>query len=863
MLDKFWRLARYEVLTGAAVLFALASSQASAETVVVNTPDNDGVFLDNQFNALINNSTITNTAGNPAVGSGVPVLSIENNGSIIGDGHNAAGFGSTVGKFVNNGEISNNHNYPSIYFDALVNEFVNGKTITNIVGSAVRFNVGATSFLNKKGGTITGQTEGISFAGPVSKFDNVGAIVGVTRDAVAFQGLVGSFTNSGELTGQFYQAVRFAAGADTFTNTSSGVIRNLDGSGLNQPNHSSSAVSFEGNVKSFSNQGLIEGAPDNANTADAVNFFNGSAPETFINSGTIGAHDQVMTADGAIKSLSNRSGGVMSATAGRVMELNGTVTTFLNEGTLSSAGNDGVWANTITSFTNAKGATITAGGGTAVDVGEFSTFLNEGTITGSNNGVFSNNGAMSFTNRGTITGTNGFGVVFGGGSQGTSLVNSGTVRGNNAAILFGNNDDKLTIQTGSQIFGAVVFNGGNDTLDFSDYFGTSVLTVQGLEAANIVAGSRPYAILANNGVPGDTQVGAGIAIYDPTGASSLGMLSTDIVSGIQGAIFDQFGGFGSAAAAADDSAVSGYAPERRQTSAEGAAEAAVLSYLDTAPISGGKWWGKVFGGASGDSAPVALSNVYGGIVAGSHYQVNADTLIGGLGGYARSGFVVANGEQTINTDTGVLGVYGNTDMGMFDVTYSLLGGYNNHSSSRRVVVGLAQETASANFSSWFIAPGLGISIPVLSDTDMEVNVAASASYIFGGVAGYTETVSGGNGTVTVGGQSIGVLDARLELNGMKVVGATDHGDVRVRGKVGVLAQANAGNSAVPIAFASGTLTGTTSFTAPGTSAFGVYAGVGLSADIGSGLKMEALVDGSVKTDGTSSASGSIGLIGSF
>jgi hypothetical protein len=419
------------------------------------------------------------------------------------------------------------------------------------------------------------------------------------------------------------------------------------------------------------------------------------------------------------------------------------------------------------------------------------------------------------------------------------------VSGSTSFFFRDNNSDRLTLLTGSDIRGFIFFEGGTDTLDFSGFYGTTVLRTDGLET--LVSGNRAFAAIGGNTT---------ITIFDQTGASSMGSVTSGSLGSIQTALANELGGF-SAGNLFDPSAVSGYAATPRQSSAEKAANEAVLSDLDVSDPSQGKVWGTAFGGVSGDSAPVALSNVYGGIVAGTHFQLDAQTRLGGLVGYSMSKFNVANGQQVIDSHTGTLGVYGKTDLGMIELNYALLGGGSSHSSSRQVVVGANKENATASFASWFINPSLGLSIPVMSDDTSQINVAASASYIYGGVGSYTE--SSANFTAAVGAVPISVFEARLELNGEKIIAPTAHGDVRIRGKVGVLAEANMGSSNIPL-----TLNGTaTTFANPGTTTYGAYAGAGPSADIGSGLVLDAGLDFTARADGNNAASGKVSLIGSF
>jgi hypothetical protein len=597
------------------------------------------------------------------------------------------------------------------------------------------------------------------------------------------------------------------------------------------------------------------------------------ANSSYTNNGTIaatGGPNAALTSTNPATFILNSTGARITTTTGNTAVFTNSLQSFRNDGTILG-GSFGIFSNgRVSAFMNTGTITAPEANGIAVtNSAGGDTFVNSGVISGgSSNGtgvIYSSSPILDFNNSGTITASS-FGVS----STGTTnrFVNTGTISSSGTAVNIGTSantinsgvvsgginsfnfvdggSDRLTLLTGSDVRGQIRFQGGTDTLDFSGFYGTTVLTTDG-QLETLVSGNRAFAATANN---------ATITIFDQTGASSMGSVTSGSLGSIQTALANELGGF-SAGNLFDPNAVSGYAAAPRQTSAEKAANEAVLSDLDVSDPSQGKVWGTAFGGVSGDSAPVALSNVYGGIVAGTHFQLDAQTRLGGLVGYSMSKFNVANGQQVIDSHTGTLGVYGKTDLGMIELNYALLGGGSSHSSSRQVVVGQNKENATASFASWFINPSLGLSIPVMSDGTSEINVAASASYIYGGVGSYTE--SSANFTANVGAVPISVFEARLELNGEKIIAPTAHGDVRIRGKVGVLAEANMGSSNIPL-----TLNGTaTTFANPGTTTYGAYVGAGLSADIGSGLVLDAGVDFTARADGNNAASGKVSLIGSF
>jgi len=915
---RFRALARYNVLTPVAVLVVLAATPAMAQTLTIDAPETDGISLSGHpggpYDALVNNSSITDTPGDTAVGSDDPVVSITNNGDIIGDENSAIGLDTHIGTLTNNGKVEG-EGYNAIWIAKGATKFVNAKsgTITNtgatfvnpgdFGGSAVGFNTrisngGAVgTFINdgtitaasdqdpnelqatvgffgtndptqayqvgtfSNTGTISGMGTGVSFNGGVNTFANTGTITSTADNAISIRGEAGTFTNAGTLSGFGYNAVNIQNGITSFVNAAGGRIENTTAS-----NHDGgTAVGFQtdtldgGVVDSFANYGTIVGGTsgDPGQQGPTIGFYedgNGASQVgTFFNAGSITGPGTGIGFNGGVQSFTNAAGGTISSTDGNGINSDGDIGTFFNAGTITSTDDNAVSINGIVnSFTNS--GTLSGGGGVNLDGGAGSV-SNSGTITGTMWEALrvAGAGGTTVTNSGTISGDTGIGLDSGG--AGNTVINSGKVIGTGGtAIAFdwgAGSDDTLKILTGSQLVGRVEFGGGADTFDFSGFRGTTVVEVRSAET--LTAGSTTFvSALDNNG-------NGAVGIFDQTGAAGVGGAVTgDVVGAIQGAVSGALDGIGTIVSPTEPTA---FVEPARLTGAAGAAEEAVLTELDTAQNNGTEVWGQVFGGGSRDDAPVALTHLYGGIVAGSHTQLTSNTRLGGLLGVVGSTYDIGNGTQRIATQLGVLGLYGETDLGAVVIDYSLIGGGAGHTSTRDVLVLGTLETLRANFSSWFVSPSLGITIPLLADDGATVNIAASASYAYGQVSGYTET--GTTLSIAVGSVPVGVFDGRLELNGTKLVGATEHGDVTLRGKVGVLVQANVGGSNVPVTFSGGGLSAASSFTNPGSTSFGGYAGAGLSADIAHNVVLDVGGDVLLRTDGLASIGGKVGLTGSF
>ena len=279
-----------------------------------------------------------------------------------------------------------------------------------------------------------------------------------------------------------------------------------------------------------------------------------------------------------------------------------------------------------------------------------------------------------------------------------------------------------------------------------------------------------------------------------------------------------------------------------------------MSELDVTQHLGVRGWAGVIGGGSVQSA-LDQSRLYGGLVAGAHARLNQTFSMGGLAGLVQSSNTALSGSETLATSTGVAGLYGRAAFGVADIDFSLLGGAAAHHSARQVVANNTVETATRLFSSVFVAPGFGISVPVLSSDLGEIRLVTTGNYVGGLVSAYTETGSSMN--LVVGSQTIGVVDARI---GIEIDRPAAEGDaVTLTAKAGLLAQDNFGSASVPVTTFGSTLTVAT----PGGSAFGAYGGLKLDAALGNGLRLGAQLDGALRTDGVLSESAKFSLAGAF
>ena len=445
----------------------------------------------------------------------------------------------------------------------------------------------------------------------------------------------------------------------------------------------------------------------------------------------------------------------------------------------------------------------------------------------------------SFTNSGTIKGSTG--VYFNTNSD-VTVTNSGLIQGTDGtSIRFGDGSDTLDLVTGGKFMGYVEFGNGVNTFDFSKYRGNMDFWYKGtLASPDILNGSNLYV----TPVPGHE-----IVIVDDAAIRFSSQPIVDLVNGITDLVDSQF----------DDSsglpdAVANYAPMRLKTPAEAAVDKAVAAPID----SGRRIWAKAIGGGSSVSDTDHVTDGFGALVAGTDVQMSAGTRVGVLGGYSHSVLDIVDGSQKITGDTGFLGVYGKSDLGSVMLDFQVLAGASANASSRNISTQTGMETATANFTGWFIAPQVGVTVPVMKIDNGEISVVGKLGYIGGGFSGYTET--GSSLGLAVGSQTIGVLTSYAGLADDMVLGKTGGGDIKGKAAIGVFTQTNMGGSAVPVSVLGFDTGGSP---APTGTTYGLKGGVNFDVPIGASASIGAGVNASVRNDGQVAGSANIKISGSY
>ena len=658
---------------------------------------------------------------------------------------------------------------------------------------------------------------------------NLSAYLDQTFDALENQSSITASTNGYAVTGGDVSSIELEAG--------SSLVNGVNGNGIQVS--SATTISNAGTI-------TVGGVSSsyNSGAAIAVTGTTGS----FVNSGQI--------------TNSGYSAGdfhMDMGAEGYGIQLSRAVSSFTNSGSIEGVNSGAYFGRDVGSFNNS--GTIRSTRNYAVNGNRFDSFVNSGTIIGPTSvsvaAVIANSGLGSLLNDvgGKISGEWGL-YLFSGSSgvienrgiiegadigirvfQGSidNIINSGTISGGTHAVFFNSTGQSylITLRTGSKIHGQLTYgNGTDDKLDISGFAGSAVINTTGLET--IIAGGKHYLATPDKST---------ITIFEVATPTStlVGATSGQIVGAInslaQGEIFST----------ASDTELA-YAP----TPADSEASQAVLSALDVKASNTA--WANVVGGGAVTRTPVESTSLYAGIVAGAHARLASGVELGLLGGYVRTATQNLGTTQPVNADGAVLGLYGRAQMQAAELSFSLLGGYNQHSSARDVVVLAGTETASANYGSWYAAPTLGIDLPVLALDGATLYLTADATYVGGMVAGYSETGSSMN--MTVGEQTISAFHGRVGLEA-RVIG----NGVSFRTKAGVLADANAGTATMPVSIAgagSVALAGT-----PDTLGYGAYAGAAMDATLGNGLVLTSALDASAHLDGSLAAHAKAGVTGAF
>lgn len=468
------------------------SGVSFGDRLAAGTVDNSGTITGTGFAGVENASTgaitVNNLAGGTISGARTGVL-----------GRNGAITVNNAGTITGNGGFSNG---------AVVIE-QGGSSVNNsglLQGSA--FGITANPFFN----SVTGVDEARAIGTVIS---NSGTIRGLNNDGIRLQG-GGTITNSGLIEGLNAVgadgiSVFNLSGQDVSALTSIGTVNNLAGGSIRgnrfgiilsnggtvnnvgtiwAPDFNTQAsTGFGGGVviQDGQNDGTKIAAVVNSGTVDAgagVNFGGVMAAASLTNSGTITGRkgDGVSSTSSAVLTLDNQASGTIVGTRSGVYSEYSQLA-LNNAGTIRSNGTNGLFNRT-----DAGVVMIQPG----------STINNSGTISGAQFGITTTYLVQS--------------GVFSGLARNTSVVNSGTIRGdtNDGVRLIGGgtvtNSGLIEALVGGGADGVSIF--AFDTQDVSNLSRIGTVTNQ---AGGTISGNRFGVILSGGGTVENDGLIRGIA----------------------------------------------------------------------------------------------------------------------------------------------------------------------------------------------------------------------------------------------------------------------------------------------------------------------------------------------------------------
>ncbi|MEL6773434.1 MAG: autotransporter domain-containing protein, partial [Pseudomonadota bacterium] len=475
----------------------------------------------------------------------------------------------------------------------------------------------------------------------------------------------------------------------------------------------------------------------------------------------------VFTNNGTVSTLLDDSDGVSVTGTGAVVENNAAITTeganaaavrlagegaaAINNAELTTLGADGdavVSEGTAAVITNTGTiATVGEDADGIVSLGQGAAILNDNLIATEGvggAGIVSEGADAAITNAQAITTTGDFAdgiralgadndivndgdiLVLGTGSRAVvfgdedgTLVNNGLLQADGEdsfAVFGGEGDHTVTLSHGSTLLGAFDLGGGFDTVNLetkapgpSQFF-----TFGGVEEVNVL-GDADVIVVQD----GDDSL---VQIIDLTGPSVLNEANHAVVSSVHRAILGR---------------------DRARAAAAGAdTEEAGKAAVGT-PVTA---WGTAFGELrerGDDGNALAFDHQYAGLVGG--YERNYGSYVLGV----TAGFALGNIETEINSfesdvQTFFGGVYGVVPLGRFNVTGSLLAGFERFENERQVFDNVdGQLTATSDVNNTFVSASVTADTEVDLGAGVSLRPSASANYTVSFFGDSAESGAGG------------------------------------------------------------------------------------------------------------------------
>lgn len=555
-------------------------------------------------------------------------------------------------------------------------------------------------------GTITGTgDDGIYSASNLSSLVNSGTITGGTIGGVFVDGTIGNAVNSGTITG--FQVGIFSGEIVSLINT--GTITGTNDDGI-----------YAGcgcGITYLNNSGTIKGGDDGI---DAIVL------TSLINSGTIeGAADGVFIDTlGSLVNSGTIEGGVDGVYA------NTSIGSIINSGTITGV-SDGIQTDSFGSLTSLVNSGLIKGGDEGVDVDILGTITNTGMIMGgTGKGIDANFGTI--INSGTITGN--VGIEFDRTTAGDATVtNSGiissTLGASGMAIDFqGIGSDTLNIQLNSILIGKVEWDGLSDTLNIAPE-----------TSATVTFSTLPDNINMSSEITRIT--GTTVTQVDTTFLGVIDDVFTNSFSNVSSGIFDRLNGLSSG---------------RNSNS---------FSYGSLASAGERTSWASGWAGVGAPDNTSSATTAVGGVSLGADIAAENGDLYGVLLG---SGI----GHTKIGEDLGhdirnlvyYGGIYGRLHRDNYVADFNLQGGYLSFDSDRHIAnnnLASGRETASAEYSGYYIAPAVKFSKRIDRETGYFLNPSLAFGYSAIHIDGYSET--GSTSDISVGSRLIHNLTAKTEI----------------------------------------------------------------------------------------------------
>jgi len=211
----------------------------------------------------------------------------------------------------------------------------------------------------------------------------------------------------------------------------------------------------------------------------------------------------------------------------------------------------------------------------------------------------------------------------------------------------------------------------------------------------------------------------------------------------------------------------------------------LASVLDGPPDqTGSRLWALPFGdfaSIDGNSSLVDADQSLAGALAGATFRLAPGLSFGVFGGAARAE-LETDLDDSVDTDYGLVGVYGRYRAAQFFFDASLTGAWSSSDGERVMATNIGPtpfETARSDYDGWIVSPAIGLGWLVPVSDGAVIVPALKVRGQFTQLDGYTETGSSAN--ATIGSRDLDHVEGRLELGFRKDVSAA----TTVRAKAGL------------------------------------------------------------------------------